>query len=74
MNLAPPARPTVTSMPGPAIKVGNVPDFMAITPDGTTAYVPNGGSGTVTPISTATHKPGPAIPVGHDPVEIAITP
>ena len=39
-----------------------------------TAYVVNGGSGTVTPIATATNTAGPPIPVGSGPGAIAITP
>jgi YVTN family beta-propeller protein len=47
---------------------------IAITPDSKTAYVPNEGSGTVTPITTATNTPGSPIPVGLDPHSIVITP
>ena len=47
---------------------------MAITPDGTTAYVVNFGSDTVTPIATATNTAGTPITVGTQPVAIAITP
>ena len=59
---------------GPAIKVGDNPHAIAITPDGKTAYVANYVSGTVTPITTATGKPGPAITVGKGPFGIAIIP
>jgi YVTN family beta-propeller protein len=52
---------------GPAIKVGDNPQAIAISPDGKTAYVANYVSGTVTPISTATSKPGPAIKAGFAP-------
>ncbi len=51
---------TATNKPAKAIKVGNEPWAIAITPDGTTAYVSNYLSGTVTPTSTATNKPGKA--------------
>ena len=47
------------------------PLVIAITPNGKTAYVTNGGSNTVTPINTATGK---AIKVGRFPLSIAITP
>ena len=47
---------------------------MAITPDGRALYVTNGGSGTVTPISTATNKAGRPIKVGLGPDSIAISP
>ena len=43
---------TDTNKAGPAIKVGNEPGAIAITPNGKTAYVANLSSGTVTPIST----------------------
>ena len=64
---------------GKAIKVGSEPDAIAITPNGKTAYVANGGdamrtSDTVTPIRTATGKAGKAINVGTGPDAIAITP
>ena len=48
---------TVTNKAGKPIKVGPGPEAIAITPDGKTAYVANGGlpySDTVTPIRTAT--------------------
>jgi YVTN family beta-propeller protein len=63
-----------TNRAGPAIKVGDNPHAIAITPDGKTAYVTNAVSGTVTPVSTATNKAGPAIKVGKGPFGIAITP
>ena len=39
-----------------------------------TAYVANGGLGTVTPIATATNTAGLPITVGSSPLEVAITP
>ena len=48
--------------------------FIAITPNGKTAYVANLNSGTVTPILTATGKAGNAITVGYSPDYITITP
>ena len=61
-----------TKTAGKAIKVGSLPDAIAITPDGKTVYVANGGdamrtSDTVTPIDTATNKVGKAINVGTGP-------
>jgi YVTN family beta-propeller protein len=58
----------------PPIKAGSGPDAIAITPDGKTAYVANGNSGTVTPIDIATGTAGRPIRVGVAPVFIAITP
>jgi YVTN family beta-propeller protein len=54
--------------------VGSAPFGIAITPDGKTAYVSNGSSGTVTPIEVATNTAGTAITVGSEPGWIAITP
>lgn len=39
-----------------------------------TVYVPNAGSGTVTPIRAATNAAGPAILIGGNPLALAITP
>ena len=63
-----------TGIPGTPIPVGKGPVALAMTPDHTTVYVANDGSGTVTPIDTATNTAGPPIPVGHYPHAIAITP
>ncbi len=66
---------TATNRAGPPIRVSG-PWQIAITPDGTTAYVANFGSDSVTPIDIATNTLGMAIalPVGSDPAAIAITP
>jgi DNA-binding beta-propeller fold protein YncE len=52
-----------------AAAAGLGPTWIAITPDGKTAYVANEGTGhvdahTVTPIQTATNKAGRGIPIG----------
>src|SRR6516225_6942683 len=57
---------TATGTPGKPIHVrgrnlGNRPDFIAITPDGKTAYVSHPGLRTVTPVNTATGTPGKPI-------------
>ena len=65
---------TATNTAGPPIPVGYLPNVIAITPDGKTAYVVNVNSGTVTPITTATNTAGPPITTGIDPEAIAITP
>jgi DNA-binding beta-propeller fold protein YncE len=55
--------------------VGQASEDIAITPDGKTAYVANGGAGSVTPIATATNTAGPPIIVGGTFVGyVAITP
>ena len=59
--------------PGTAITVGTNPFGIAITPDGTMAYVCNNGSGTVTPITLSTNTPVRPLPWGR-PYGIAITP
>ena len=54
---------------------GNAPIGIAITPDGTTAYVTNNTfSNSVTPIDIATNTAGTPFAVGMGPVGIAITP
>ena len=59
--------------PGKPISTGQMPTAIPIAPDGTTVYVANADSGTVTPISTATNQPGKPIKVGGGPDAIAIT-
>jgi YVTN family beta-propeller protein len=59
---------------GTAIPVGQDPWWIAITPDGTTAYVANHGTGTVTPISTASNTAGTAIKTGTNPWAVVIAP
>jgi YVTN family beta-propeller protein len=65
---------------GPPIKLGTGtgPLAVAVTPDGTHAYVANSGTGTVSVIDTATNNvltgPGFPIPVGTGPDGVAVTP
>ena len=64
------------------VYVGGHSAAIAVTPDGQTAYVVNGTSGTVVPVSTATNQAGNPIKVGGIPAlfgsspigQIAITP
>jgi YVTN family beta-propeller protein len=57
------------------ITVGTSPFGVAITPDGTTAYVANSGSGSVSTIDVATRTKNPTdITVGAGPGTVAITP
>ena len=65
---------TATNTAGKPITVGKGPRYIAITPNGKTAYVVNSVSDTVTPINTAANKASKAIKVGSDPGPIAITP
>lgn len=58
----------------PGIVVGAVPVAIAITPDGSTAYVVDSGDGTITPIALATGTVYPQLLVGGNPVDMAITP
>lgn len=61
--------------PGASIPVGNGPEGVAITPDGTKAYVCNTEDGTVTPIDLTTQTPGDPIDLATStPSLIAITP
>jgi DNA-binding beta-propeller fold protein YncE len=71
---------TATNTPGKPIYLGrnplNQPYFIAVTPNGKTAYVTAVGSRTVTPISTATNTPGRPIYLGgsvESPGQIVIT-
>jgi YVTN family beta-propeller protein len=70
----PPAVRTHRAAPGAPITVGSHPDWIAITQNGKTAYVTDGGDGTVTPINLLTKVPGAPIKVGNRPSGIAITP
>jgi YVTN family beta-propeller protein len=64
---------TVTDTPETPIPVGGDPTDIAITPDGTTAYVSTDANESVTAIDTATNTAGTPIPLrGAD--AIAITP
>ena len=66
---------TADNTPGTAIPVGVGARAVAVTPDGKTVLVTNGGSDNVTPIdTTATNTPGLPIAVGDEPRGIAITP
>jgi len=70
---------TATDAVGTPIAVGSGPSAIAITPDGSTAYVTDEGTsntspGFVTPIDLSTNTPGAPIPVGSGPDAIAITP
>lgn len=56
---------------GARIHVGTYPDAIAI--EGTTAYVANYTSNSVTPIDLTTGKPLPSIPAGPGPAAIAIS-
>ncbi len=70
------------SVVGLPIPVGNEPQTLAVTPDGTKVYVANFGSANVSVIHTATNKDeDPAsksvvktVPVGNFPYGVAITP
>ena len=72
----PPSRPisTADNRPGKPISTGQMPTAIAIAPDGTTVYVANYYSGTVTPIRTATGTTERSIKVGRGPAAIAIKP
>lgn len=65
---------TATNTAGKAIRVGDFPDYIAITPNGRTVYVANFLSSTVTRIRTATDKRLRHVQVGGGPDYIAMTP
>lgn len=56
------------------VPVGQVPEFLAITPDGARAYVANLRSNTVSVIATDTNTVVATVPVGANPVGVAATP
>lgn len=56
------------------ITVGSTPMGIALSPDGSTAYVTNSGSGTVSVIDTATLTETSTISTGGQPIAIAISP
>jgi hyaluronoglucosaminidase len=56
------------------MRVGTAPDALAVSADGSTLYVANGGAGTITPVATATGTPDGAIHVGRLPRGLAIAP
>jgi YVTN family beta-propeller protein len=53
---------------------GSDPVHVAITPDGTRAYVTNFGSHNVSVICTAANAVIATVKVGHNPLDIALTP
>ena len=59
---------------GTAIAVGSIPQHVAISPDGTRAYVTNYGSANVSVIDTATDTRVSTIPVGGGPVGVGLSP
>ena len=69
-NLPATAAATVTS----TIPVGGSPYGVAFTPDGSTAYVTNSGSDTVSVIDVASGTVTSTIPVGSTPRGVAVTP
>ncbi|HWD69675.1 MAG TPA: YncE family protein [Solirubrobacteraceae bacterium] len=56
------------------ITVGSQPVAIAITPDGSTAYVADYGSSRIVPVALATGRPEPPITLSDKPNAIAITP
>jgi YVTN family beta-propeller protein len=68
---------TVTGLSGTAIPIGRLDDcqtMIAITPDGSKAYVATTGANTATPINLTTGKAEKAITVGSAPMGLAISP
>jgi DNA-binding beta-propeller fold protein YncE len=63
-----------TGVAGKQITVGEGPDSIAITPDGSTAYIVDYTGNTVTPISVAIDLPGKPITAVKNPIAIAISP
>ncbi len=72
ITVALPAAP-VSSTPV-ALPDGSMPYALALSPNGTSIYVANFGSNTVSVIDTATNKITASVPVGSYPSAIAISP
>ena len=69
-----PARPNAVGVP---TLVGNAPSGVAVSPDGTRAYVANVSDGTLTVLDTTTATPivvGDPIPVGDGPTDVTLSP
>ena len=65
---------TSTSTVVDTVDVGQLPYGVAVTPDGSTIYVANQVSGTVSVIDAATNTVNATLNVGTTPTEITITP
>lgn len=66
---------SVDGAPGTPVGVGLNPFGVAITPDGSSAYVANNGASDVTPVDLAAGTAGPGVgPVGRAPYTVAISP
>ena len=65
---------TATNAVVATIPVGIVPEIVAVSPDGTRAYVANQGSDTVSVINTSTNTVVATIPAGSQPVGVGVTP
>ena len=66
--------PTPATAAPPTITVGDNPGSIAITPDGSKAYVTNFSSDTVSVISIASSTVIATIPVGNEPSGVAVSP
>jgi hyaluronoglucosaminidase len=58
----------------PSIQVGLHPNWIAVAQDGSTAFVANKGSNSITPITVASNTAGTAIQVPGPPIEMQISP
>ena len=65
---------TLTNTVVDTVLVGNVPNGVAVHPDGGTVYVINQGSGSVSVIETAGNTVVATIPIGELPLGIAVLP
>ncbi|MEV4329143.1 YncE family protein, partial [Streptomyces sp. NPDC049597] len=65
---------TATNTVITTVPVGDAPTEVAVTPDGTRAYVVNSDSDNVSVIDTATNTVITTVPVGDAPTEVAVTP
>lgn len=65
---------TTTNTVTATIPVGTIPHGIAVTPNGSFAYVANVASNAVSVIDTTNNTVTATVPVGNNPFEVAITP
>jgi DNA-binding beta-propeller fold protein YncE len=73
-SAAPPIAPLRRGLVCATVPLGSDPQYVQISPDGTTAYVADFGAGGVTPIAVATPAPGTFIPTGSGAYAVGFSP
>jgi YVTN family beta-propeller protein len=65
---------TTNTVTGAPVPVGQNPNGVAVSPDGTKVYVANSGDNTVSIIDATTNTPPVTVAVGHQPEGISVSP